>query len=219
MEPSKRSNQTALEADAEGRGVVQQLFLLGIACRCAGDGRQSAVRQPLRQRACEQPLVLRKSRETSTILMPFQVMHRRFLSVTVATTAASRFSLAAAAIKRVYVLCTRPRQPCAPATRRWPARCRPDRRTSSVRRSGRCPDRRPARRWQRDTPPAPKSLQRLIIRVTLRVAEQTLELALLGRVALLYLRAAGFQRFRGVRLGGAGCTAAAVAPGLAARAE
>ena len=32
-------DQTALEADAEGRGVVQQLFLFGIACRSAGDGR------------------------------------------------------------------------------------------------------------------------------------------------------------------------------------
>ena len=51
--------------------------------------------------------------------------------------------------KRVYVLLRGRRQPCAPAIRRWPARCRPDRRTSSARRSGRCPDRRPARRWQR----------------------------------------------------------------------
>ena len=32
-------DQTALEADAEGRGVVQQLFLLGIACRSTGDRR------------------------------------------------------------------------------------------------------------------------------------------------------------------------------------
>ena len=45
MEPSKPLNQTALEADAKGRGVVQQLFLLGIwPCRSAGtmDGVGSA---------------------------------------------------------------------------------------------------------------------------------------------------------------------------------
>ena len=48
------------------------------------------------------------------------------------------------------------------------------------------------------------------------VAEQTLNLALLRRIALLDFRAAGLEGFLGVLLGGAGCTAAAVAAGLAA---
>ena len=43
------------------------------------------------------------------------------------------------------------------------------------------------------------------------VAEQPLQLAFLGSVALLHLRAAGLQRMRGVRLAGAGRAAAAVA--------
>ena len=48
------------------------------------------------------------------------------------------------------------------------------------------------------------------------VAEQALNLALFRRIALLDLCTAGFERFLGVLLGGAGCTAAAVAAGLAA---
>ena len=45
------------------------------------------------------------------------------------------------------------------------------------------------------TPPAPKSLQRLISRETSRVAEQALDLALGRRVALLHLRAADLHGF------------------------
>ena len=48
------------------------------------------------------------------------------------------------------------------------------------------------------------------------VAEQALNLALFRRIALLHLCTAGFERFLSVLLGGAGCTAAAVAAGLAA---
>ncbi len=51
----------------------------------------------------------------------------------------------------------------------------------------------------------------------LRVPEQALELTLFGGVALLHLCAAGFQRFLGVALGGAGRAAAAVAPGAPAK--
>ena len=50
----------------------------------------------------------------------------------------------------------------------------------------------------------------------LRIAEQTLNLALFRRIALLYLCAAGLQRFGGVALGRTGCTAAAVTTGAAA---
>ncbi len=47
---------------------------------------------------CVTPFVLRKSRDISTITSPRQVMRNLFSSVTVATTVASRFSLSAAAI-------------------------------------------------------------------------------------------------------------------------
>ena len=73
MEPSKRSTRPRSEADAEGRGVVQAAFPFSELPAGAQEMDESAVRQPLRQRCLEQPLVLRKSRETSTILTPFQV--------------------------------------------------------------------------------------------------------------------------------------------------
>ncbi len=68
-----------------------------------------------------------------------------------------------------------------------------------------------------DTPPAPKSLQRRVRTGDLRVAEQALDLALLGRVALLHLCAAGGQRLGGMALGRTGGTAAAVPSGGAAQ--
>ena len=49
-----------------------------------------------------------------------------------------------------------------------------------------------------------------------RIAEETLELALLGRIALLHLCAAGCERFERVRRGRTGRAAAAVSAGLAA---
>ena len=51
----------------------------------------------------------------------------------------------------------------------------------------------------------------------LGIAEQSLQLSFLGCVTLLYLSTAAFQRLHGVRLGRAGCTAAAVATGSAAQ--
>ena len=50
-------------------------------------------------------------------------------------------------------------------------------------------------------------------------AEQTLELTLLGGVALLDLRTAGFERGFGVLLGGTGCAAYSVAAGASAQQE
>ena len=46
------------------------------------------------------PLVSRKARAMSTMVLPFQVMVRRPWSVTVATTVASRFSWSASSMNR-----------------------------------------------------------------------------------------------------------------------
>ncbi len=123
----------------------------------------------------EQPLVLRKSRETSTILTPFQVMHRRFLSVTVATTTASIFSLAAAAIKASTSFADNDSHAFLRFANRQLRAVQPlvffrhgiPRLISSP--SASSP-------MATLTPPAPKSLRRRIRRVTSAVAEQPLHL-------------------------------------------
>ena len=133
------------------------------------------------------PLVSRKARDRSAIVWPFQRHHHPGALGDHGHRVGLQVFRLAAAMKRVRVLRGAPPPPCAPGSRRWPARCRPGRRTSCAPRPGRWPGRRPARRWPRMTPPAPKSLHRLIMRVTSAVAEQALDLALLGGVALLHL--------------------------------
>ena len=68
-----------------------------------------------------------------------------------------------------------------------------------------------------ETPPAPKSLQRLIMPGHVAVAEQPLDLALFGGVALLHLGGHGGQGRQVVALGGAGGAADAVTAGAAAQ--
>ena len=86
------------------------------------------------------------------------------LSVTSATGVASRFSSCAQRDERVHVLRPPAPRPCAPGSRRWPAPCRPGPRTSWARvfRSMYRPS--ASSPMATDTPPAPKSLQRLIMR-------------------------------------------------------
>ena len=114
----------------------------------------------------EQPLVLRKSRETSTILTPFQVMHRRFLLVTVATTTASMFSFAAAAMNAStsFARTTTAMRSCdsemASSVPSRPSYFFGTAFRSMSRPSASSP-------MATETPPAPKSLQRRIMRVTL----------------------------------------------------
>ena len=136
------------------------------------------------------PLELRNSRLMLTMDTPFQTMFRRFSSVTFATGVASRFSSLARAMNLSTSSGAR-----ATAMRSWlslMASSVPSRPSyflvtlfrSMYRPSASSP-------MATDTPPAPKSLQRLIIVQASSRAEQALQLALDGGVALLHLGTAG----------------------------
>ena len=117
-----------------------------------------------RPAASDAPLEARNSRERSTIVSPFQVITMRGSSVTVGDHRGLEVLLAGVA-RGTRPRPRRPRpRPCAPGIRRWPARCRPGPRTSWARvlRSMYRPS--ASSPTATDTPPAPKSLQRLIRR-------------------------------------------------------
>ena len=112
-----------------------------------------------------QPLVFRKPREISTMVFPFQVMHRRFLSVTVATATASMFSLAAAAMNASasFARTTTAIRSCDSEI----ASSVPSSPSYFLGTASRLMSRPSASSpIATDTPPAPKSLQRRIMRVT-----------------------------------------------------
>ena len=125
-----------------------------------------------------------------TILSPFQVMHHARVLGHGGDHRGFEVLLARRTRRNSSTSCRRPRpRPCAPGSRRSPARCRQVPRTScgTVSRSTYRPS--ASSPMATDTPPAPKSLQRLMRRQASPSAEQALELALDGRVALLHLGA------------------------------
>ena len=99
-------------------------------CRAGADAVLTA---PRATSAClTAPLVFRKSRERSTMIVAVPVHdHAGGSSVTTATPVGLEvFRLRRRAMKASASFGGQRPRPCAPAIRRWPAPCRPDRRTS-----------------------------------------------------------------------------------------
>ena len=207
-------NQTALEADAEGRGVVQQLFLLGIACRSAGDGRS-------RQCANLCVNVLGAAvgvEEIAGNIDNLDAVPGHAQAVLVGNGCDNNsldILLGSCGNKGVYVLCT---DNDSHALLRLGDSQLGAVQTVVLLRYGVQVDVQTVSQLADGNGYTART--EVVAAANhagdIAVAEQTLNLALFRRIALLDLCTAGLEGFLSVLLGGAGCAAAAIAAGLAA---